>query len=233
MLRVEDLETAYGPVRALDGVSFEVAEGSITAVLGANGAGKTSLLRTLSGPVRAHAGRIRLGDRTIGQLPVEEIVRLGMAHVPEGRGVIAELSVEDNLRLGGLWRGGGGRDGLADVHELFPRLAERARQPASTLSGGERQMLVIGRALMSRPRLLLLDEPSFGLAPRIVAAIFDILRAINREENVAMLLVEQNAASALELADDAYLIETGRIVVRGKAAELKNDAAIRRAYLGY
>ena len=151
MLQVEELETAYGPIRALDGVSFEVEQGSITAVLGANGAGKTSLLRTLSGLVRARAGRIRLDGRNIGQLPVERIVRLGMAHVPEGRGVIAELSVEDNLRLGGLWRGGGGRDGLAEVYETFPRLAERGAQPASTLSGGERQMLVIGRALMSQP----------------------------------------------------------------------------------
>jgi branched-chain amino acid transport system ATP-binding protein len=158
MLQVDELETAYGPIRALDGVSFEVEQGSITAVLGANGAGKTSLLRTLSGLVRARAGRIRLDGRNIGQLPVERIVRLGMAHVPEGRGVIAELSVEDNLRLGGLWRGGGGRDGLAAVYETFPRLGERGAQPASTLSGGERQMLVIGRALMSGLTVLLVEQ---------------------------------------------------------------------------
>ena len=171
MLQVEELETAYGAGPRARRRLLRGRQGSITAVLGANGAGKTSLLRTLSGLVRARAGRIRLDGRNIGQLPVEGIVRLGMAHVPEGRGVIAELSVEDNLRLGGLWRGGGGRDGLAGVYELFPQLADRGTQPASTLSGGERQMLVIGRALMSRPRLLLLDEPSLGLAPIVAAQI--------------------------------------------------------------
>jgi branched-chain amino acid transport system ATP-binding protein len=233
MLRVDELETAYGPVRALDGVSFEVAQGSITAVLGANGAGKTSLLRTLSGLVRARAGRIRLDGRNIGQLPVERIVRLGMAHVPEGRGVIAELSVEENLRLGGLWRGGGGRDGLADVYGLFPRLAERGAQQASTLSGGERQMLVIGRALMSRPRLLLLDEPSLGLAPIVAAQIMRLVRDLRQDTGLTVLLVEQNAKAALSVADRGLVLSLGRIVADDDPAALAADDALRHAYLGF
>jgi branched-chain amino acid transport system ATP-binding protein len=233
MLQVDELETAYGPVRALDGVSFEVAQGSITAVLGANGAGKTSLLRTLSGLVRARAGRIRLDGQTIGQLPVERIVRLGMAHVPEGRGVIAELSVEENLRLGGLWRGGGGRDGLAGVYETFPRLAERGAQPASTLSGGERQMLVIGRALMSRPRLLLLDEPSLGLAPIVAAQIMRLVRDLRRDTGLTVLLVEQNAKAALSVADRGLVLSLGRIVADDDPGSLAADDALRHAYLGF
>jgi branched-chain amino acid transport system ATP-binding protein len=233
MLQVDELETAYGPVRAIDGVSFEVEQGSITAVLGANGAGKTSLLRTLSGLVRARAGRIRLDGRNIGQLPVESIVRLGMAHVPEGRGVIEELSVEDNLRLGGLWRGGGGRDGLADVYETFPRLAERGSQPASTLSGGERQMLVIGRALMSRPRLLLLDEPSLGLAPIVAAQIMRLVRDLRQDTGLTVLLVEQNAKAALSVADRGIVLSLGRIVADDDPSTLAADDALRHAYLGF
>jgi branched-chain amino acid transport system ATP-binding protein len=233
MLQVDELETAYGPVRALDGVSFEVAQGSITAVLGANGAGKTSLLRTLSGLVRARAGRIRLDGQTIGQLPVERIVRLGMAHVPEGRGVIAELSVEENLRLGGLWRGGGGRDGLAGVYETFPQLAQRGAQPASTLSGGERQMLVIGRALMSRPRLLLLDEPSLGLAPIVAAQIMRLVRDLRRDTGLTVLLVEQNAKAALSVADRGLVLSLGRIVADDDPGSLAADDAQRHAYLGF
>jgi branched-chain amino acid transport system ATP-binding protein len=233
MLQVEELETAYGPVRALDGISFEVEQGSITAVLGANGAGKTSLLRTLSGLVRARAGRIRLEGRDIGQLPVERIVRLGMAHVPEGRGVISELSVEDNLRLGGLWRGGGGRDGLAGVYETFPRLAERGAQPASTLSGGERQMLVIGRALMSRPRLLLLDEPSLGLAPIVAAQIMRLVRDLRRDTGLTVLLVEQNAKAALSVADRGIVLSLGRIVADDDPRSLAADDGLRHAYLGF
>jgi branched-chain amino acid transport system ATP-binding protein len=233
MLQVDELETAYGPIRALDGVSFEVEQGSITAVLGANGAGKTSLLRTLSGLVRARAGRIRLDGRNIGQLPVERIVRLGMAHVPEGRGVISELSVEDNLRLGGLWRGGGGRDGLAGVYETFPRLAERGAQPASTLSGGERQMLVIGRALMSKPRLLLLDEPSLGLAPIVSAQIMRLVRDLRRETGLTVLLVEQNAKAALSVADRGIVLSLGRIVADDDPGTLAADDALRHAYLGF
>ena len=233
MLQVEELETAYGPIRALDGVSFEVEQGSITAVLGANGAGKTSLLRTLSGLVRARAGRIRLEGRNIGQLPVERIVRLGMAHVPEGRGVISELSVEDNLRLGGLWRGGGGREGLAGVYETFPRLAERGAQPASTLSGGERQMLVIGRALMSRPRLLLLDEPSLGLAPIVSAQIMRLVRDLRQDSGLTVLLVEQNAKAALSVADRGIVLSLGRIVADDDPHSLAADDALRHAYLGF
>jgi branched-chain amino acid transport system ATP-binding protein len=233
MLQVDELETAYGPVRALDGVSFEVAQGSITAVLGANGAGKTSLLRTLSGLVRARAGRIRLDGRNIGQLPVERIVRLGMAHVPEGRGVIEELSVEENLRLGGLWHGGGGRDGLAGVYETFPRLAERGAQPASTLSGGERQMLVIGRALMSRPRLLLLDEPSLGLAPIVATQIMRLVRDLRRDTGLTVLLVEQNAKAALSVADRGLVLSLGRIVADDDPGSLAADDALRHAYLGF
>ena len=233
MLQVEDLETAYGTIRALDRVSFEVEQGSITAVLGANGAGKTSLLRTLSGLVRARAGRVRLDGRNIGQLPVERIVRLGMAHVPEGRGVIAELSVEDNLRLGGLWHGGGGRYGLAGVYETFPRLAERGAQPASTLSGGERQMLVIGRALMSKPRLLLLDEPSLGLAPIVSAQIMRLVRDLRRDTGLTVLLVEQNAKAALSVADRGIVLSLGRIVADDDPGTLAADDALRHAYLGF
>jgi branched-chain amino acid transport system ATP-binding protein len=232
MLAVDDLETAYGPVVALDGVSFEVAPGSITAVLGANGAGKTSLLRTVSGVVRARAGRVRLDGRSIGHLPVERIVRLGMAHVPEGRGVIEELGVEDNLRLGGLWRGHGGREGLDDVYELFPRMRERRAQAAGTLSGGERQMLAIGRALMSRPRLLLLDEPSLGLAPIVAAQIMALLRDLRDRTGLTVLLVEQNARAALSIADRGIVLSIGRVVADDDPSALAADTALRHAYLG-
>jgi branched-chain amino acid transport system ATP-binding protein len=232
MLRVDDLEAGYGPIRALDGVSFEVERGSITAVLGANGAGKTTLLRTLSGLVRARAGRIRLDGRGIGGLPVERIVRLGMAHVPEGRGVIEELDVEENLRLGGLWPGSGGRDGLADVYELFPRLRERRGQAASTLSGGERQMLAIGRALMSRPRVLLLDEPSLGLAPIVAAQIMALVRDLRERTRLTVLLVEQNAKAALSIADRGIVLRLGRVVADDEPAALAADPGLRDAYLG-
>ena len=233
MLAVDDLQTAYGPVVALDGVSFEIAPGSITAVLGANGAGKTSLLRTLSGIVRARAGRVRLDGRSIGHLPVERIVRLGIAHVPEGRGVIEELGVEDNLRLGGLWRGHGGRQGLEYVYELFPRLRERGTHAAGTLSGGERQMLAIGRALMSRPRLLLLDEPSLGLAPIIAAQIMALLRDLRDRTELTVLLVEQNARAALSIADRGIVLSIGRVVADDDPSALAADTALRHAYLGY
>jgi branched-chain amino acid transport system ATP-binding protein len=232
MLAVDDLQTAYGPVVALDGVSFEVAPASITAVLGANGAGKTSLLRTVSGVVRARAGRVRLDGRSIGHLPVERIVRLGMAHVPEGRGVIEELGVEDNLRLGGLWRGRGGREGLDDVYELFPRLRERRARAAGTLSGGERQMLAIGRALMSRPRLLLLDEPSLGLAPIVAAQIMALLRDLRDRTGLTVLLVEQNARAALSIADRGIVLSIGRVVADDDPSALAADTALRHAYLG-
>jgi branched-chain amino acid transport system ATP-binding protein len=226
MLRLEGLTAAYGPVVALDDVSLEVAEGEIVSVLGANGAGKTTLLRTISGLVRARSGRVRLDGRDIGREPVEAIVRLGVAHVPEGRGVIAELTVEENLRLGGLWRRA--RD-ASDVFELFPRLQERLRQPASTLSGGERQMLVIGRALMARPRLLLLDEPSLGLAPRVTAQIMGLLRDLRERTGLTVVLVEQNARSALSIADRAIVLALGRVV----ASDETLDDQLRHAYLGF
>jgi branched-chain amino acid transport system ATP-binding protein len=226
MLRLEGLTAAYGPVVALDDVSLEVAEGEIATVLGANGAGKTTLLRTISGLVRARSGRVLLDGREIGAAKVEDIVRLGVAHVPEGRGVIGELTVEENLRLGGLWRRA--RD-ATDVFDLFPRLQERLAQPASTLSGGERQMLVIGRALMARPRLLLLDEPSLGLAPRVTAQIMGLLRDLRERTGLTVVLVEQNARSALSVADRAIVLALGRVV----ASEETFDDQLRHAYLGF
>jgi len=227
MLRIEALRTAYGAVVALDDVSFDVPESSITAVLGANGAGKSSLLRTVSGLVRPRSGRVLLSGRDITRAAPEEIARLGVAHVPEGRGVIAELSVEENLRLGGLWR----RDtaALGEVYELFGALRERRAQPASTLSGGERQMLVLGRALMARPRLLLLDEPSLGLAPKIAAQIVALLRDLRERTGLTVLLVEQNARSALSVADRAIVLALGRVV----ASDETLDDQLRHAYLGF
>jgi branched-chain amino acid transport system ATP-binding protein len=233
MLDVIDLETAYGPVRALRGVSFHVPQATITAVLGANGAGKTSLLRTLSGLVRARSGRIVLYGRDISRAPVEQLVRRGMAHVPEGRGVIAELSVEENLRLGGLWRGDGGRDGLDEMYDLFPRLQERRTQPAHTLSGGERQMLAIGRALMARPRLLLLDEPSLGLAPQVTARIMGLLARLRDEQGLTVLLVEQNAKGALSVADRGIVLNLGHVVAGATPQALSADDGLRHAYLGF
>jgi branched-chain amino acid transport system ATP-binding protein len=233
MLKVDDLRAAYGPVKALDGVSFEIEKGSVTAVLGANGAGKTTLLRTISGLVRARSGTIVLDGADIRREPVERLVHLGMAHVPEGRGVISELSVSENLRLGGLWRRGGGREELPGVYELFPRLAERRTAPASTLSGGERQMLAIGRALMARPRLLLLDEPSLGLAPQLVAQIMRVLRDLARDTGLTVLLVEQNARAALSVADQGIVLNLGRIVAHDQPDALAGDDQLRHAYLGF
>ena len=233
MLRVDGLHAAYGPVRALDDVSFEVAAGSLTAVLGANGAGKTSLLRAISGLIPARAGRIEFDGTDVSRLPVERLVRLGVAHVPEGRGVIGELGVEENLRLGGLWRGAGGREGLADVYELFPRLEERRTQSASALSGGERQMLAIGRALMARPRLLLLDEPSLGLAPRLAAQIMATLRDLRDRTGLTVLLVEQNAKAALSVANRAIVLSLGRVVADDAPEALAGDETLRHAYLGF
>jgi branched-chain amino acid transport system ATP-binding protein len=229
MLRVDDLRVAYGPVVALDGVSFEVAEGSITAVLGANGAGKTSLLRAISGLVRAR-GSIALAGRDIRGAAAEDIARLGIAHVPEGRGVIPELTVEENLRLGGLWRRE--RDAKR-VYGLFPALAERRAKPAGTLSGGERQMLVIGRALMARPRLLLLDEPSLGLAPKVAAQIVALLRDERDRSGLTVLLVEQNARSALSVADKGIVLALGRVAADAAPDALAADTTLRHAYLGF
>ena len=234
LLEVKGLHASYGPTRVLHGLDFGMEEGSITTLLGANGAGKTTTLRALCGMVRK-TGEVSFAGRRIEAAATEDIVRLGVAHVPDGRGTFANLSAEENLRLGGYTR----KDKAAVEADLermygyFPRLKERRRQQAGTLSGGEQQMLAVSRALMLRPRLLLLDEPSFGLAPLIVQELFSILEQINRTERVSMLLVEQNAAMALALADRAYLIETGRVVLAGPAAEIRRDDAVRRAYLGY
>ena len=234
MLEVAGLNAFYGQSQALYGVGFSLAEGQIRTLLGANGAGKTTVLRALCGMVRT-GGDIRFDDKRISGWATEDIVRLGVAHVPEGRGTFVRMTVEENLQLGAMTRRD--RRGIAEdldqVYEHFPRLKERRMQQAGTLSGGEQQMLAVGRALMLRPRLLLLDEPSFGLAPLIVEELFAILRQVNAETGVAMLIVEQNAALALELAEHAYLLETGRVVMDAPAAVLGADESIRRAYLGY
>ena len=234
ILEVKGLEAWYGPVQALHGLDFEVEEGGVTAVLGANGAGKTTLLRALSGLVR-RAGSIRFRGRPIGALATEDIARLGIAHVPDGRGTFQDLTVEENLRLGAYVRADrqGVRKDFDRVFGLFPVLAERRRQQAGTLSGGEQQMLAIGRALLMRPSLLMLDEPSFGLAPLVVAEIFRALDGVNRDEGVSLLLVEQNVALALDLADRAVLIETGRVALSGPSQAIRADEAVRRSYLGY
>jgi branched-chain amino acid transport system ATP-binding protein len=233
VLEVQDLTTSYGPVRALDGVSLTAEAGRITAVLGANGAGKTTLLRTVSGLVRPAGGRVVLDGEDVTRAPVEAMVTKGMAHVPEGRGVIAELTVDENLRVGSLFRGKVAKAEFDRVYDLFPRLVERRTQPAHVLSGGERQMLVIGRALLARPRLLLLDEPSLGLAPRIVAQIFGLVRQLVDSEGLSVLLVEQNARSALSVADVGVVLNLGRVVVTDRAERLIGDEDLRHAYLGF
>jgi len=234
MLEVRDLVATYGPVTALDGVSLTVPSGQITAVLGANGAGKTTLLRTVSGLVRAKAGSVHLDGQDITRVPVEQMVRRGMAHVPEGRGVIAELTIEENLRLGALVvKGGDQQAEIEGIYTTFPPLDERRHRSAHTLSGGERQMLVVGRALLSRPKLLLLDEPSLGLAPLIVAQIFELVRDLVDRTGLAVLLVEQNAKSALSIADTGVVLNLGRVVTTQDAAVLAADEQLRHAYLGF
>ena len=234
ILEVEGLKAFYGASEALHGIGFTLQQGGITTILGANGAGKTTTLRALVGMIRRE-GRILFDGRPIENLSTEAIARLGVAHVPEGRGTFTGLSVDENLRFAAYTRSDKAamRDDLERVFSYFPRLKERVGQQAGTLSGGEQQMLAIARALMLRPRLMLLDEPSFGLAPLIVQEIFRIMRLINQEGKVSVLLVEQNAALALNLATEAYVLETGNVVMSGPAADVKNDEGIRRSYLGY
>jgi branched-chain amino acid transport system ATP-binding protein len=234
MLEIRDLTATYGPVRALDKVTVSVPQGKITAVLGANGAGKTTLLRTVSGLVRAASGHVLLEGDDITKAPVEAMVRRGMAHVPEGRGVIAELTVEENLRLGAMFRKGEkpGED-LEEVYRLFPPLDSRRKRTAHTLSGGERQMLVVGRALLSKPKVLLLDEPSLGLAPLVVGQIFTLVRDLVDRTGLAVLLVEQNAKSALGIADTGVVLNLGKVVATDAAATLAADEQLRHAYLGF
>jgi branched-chain amino acid transport system ATP-binding protein len=234
MLEVRGLCAFYGPNQALHDLDFALDEGGIVTLLGANGAGKTTTLRALCGMVRT-TGDLRFDGNSLAGRATEDIVRLGIAHVPEARGTFVRMTVEENLQLGAMTRrdrAGIARD-VDQIYTSFPRLKERRSQSAGTLSGGEQQMLAVGRALMLRPRLMLLDEPSFGLAPLIVQELFEILRRLNGELGVGMLIVEQNAALALDLAERAYLLETGRIVMSGPARELAEDEAVRRSYLGY
>jgi branched-chain amino acid transport system ATP-binding protein len=234
VLEVDNLSVSYGAIQALDGVSFSAEEGQVTAVLGANGAGKTTLLRAITGLVRSK-GSVRYNGQRLNTMSVERIVRTGVAHVPEGRSVIEEMTIEENLRLGGLWRFGR-RERVAAIEEmyaLFPALAERQRQHASTLSGGERQMLSIARALVAKPSVLLLDEPSLGLAPIITARLMTVLRDLTATSRLIVVLVEQNARSALSIAQQAVVINLGRVVVNEDAASVAGDTDLRHHYLGY
>lgn len=235
LLRAEGITAGYGAAPVLQDLDLTVATGTITAVLGANGAGKTTLLRTLSGLLRPTSGRILLDDNDLRGVRVEEMVRRGLAHVPEGRGVVTELTVDENLRLGGLWRRdrADAKRALAEVYELFEPLARRRRFPGHQLSGGERQLLAIGRALVGRPRLLLLDEPSLGLAPRVTAQIMGLLRSLRDAGGLTVLLVEQNVRSALSIADTGVVMSLGRIVARADAAVLRDDEEMRHVYLGF
>jgi branched-chain amino acid transport system ATP-binding protein len=234
LLEVQGLAAYYGHVRALNGVSFTLAAGGITTILGANGAGKTTTLRAISRMVRTE-GSIRFAGEPIEACSTEDLVRRGVAHAPEGRGTFTHLTVEENLRLGAWGRRdpAGVRQDFERMFAYFPVLEVRRKQQAGTLSGGEQQMLAVARALMLRPRLLLMDEPSLGLAPLIVREIFRILRAVNAETGVGILLVEQNAALALDLADHVFLLETGRVVMDGPSEALRRDESIRKSYLGY
>jgi branched-chain amino acid transport system ATP-binding protein len=234
LLEVEALRASYGPLQALHGVDVTVEEGGVVAILGPNGAGKTTILRALSGMVRT-SGRATFDGRSLIGLPTERIVRLGVAHVPEGRGTFPTLTVEENLRLGAYLRRSAAEvnEDLERWYGVFPRLADRRSQAAASLSGGEQQMLAIARALLLRPRLLLLDEPSLGLAPMVTKELFTVLGRIKREQHTTMLLVEQNANLALELADHAYVLEAGRTVLAGPAGQIKTDEHVRRSYLGY
>lgn len=233
MLEVKDLEVYYGVIQAIKGISFHVEEGEVIALIGANGAGKTTTLQTITGMLNAQAGSIQFEGTELTKIPGHKIVSMGMAHVPEGRRVFAQLSVLENLKLGAYTRKDKTEieESLKRVYKSFPRLEERKNQLAGTLSGGEQQMLAMGRALMSRPRIILMDEPSMGLSPIFVNEIFDIIREVS-ESGTTVLLVEQNAKKALSIADRAYVLETGSITMDGKAEDLLNDEAVQKAYLG-
>jgi len=232
LLELESVEARYGAVTALHGVSLVVPEGRMVAVLGANGAGKTTALRAISNTVHK-SGEVVFDGRRITRSAPETIARLGVAHVPEGRGIVDELTVEENLRLGAYTRRSVSKDGRERVLAAFPRLAGRLGQRAGTLSGGEQQMLALGRALMARPRLLMLDEPSLGLAPLVVREIFEILARLNEQEGLTVLVVEQNAALALRTCQEACVLEVGRVALAGESAVLRENEAVRRSYLGY
>lgn len=234
LLSARGLTAYYGPSQVLFGIDFEVDEGGITTILGANGAGKTTTLRAVSGLVRTE-GDLLLAGEPIGKRATEDITRRGVAHVPDGRGTFTGLTAEENLKLGAYTRSdkAGVAEDFERIYDYFPRLKERRGQQAGTLSGGEQQMLAIARALMLRPKLMLLDEPSFGLAPMVVQSLFEILARINSEQKIGMLLVEQDAALALELAHQAYLLETGRFVFAGSAEDMRGNDSVRKAYLGY
>ena len=232
LLELRDVEARYGQVRALEGISLAVDQGQIVAVLGANGAGKTTTLRSISGTVK-RSGQIVFDGKPLGRRGPESVAKLGVAHVPEGRGTFAELSVEENLRLGAYVRKGSIDDDVARVSEYFPWIATRLGQHAGTLSGGEQQMLALARALMSHPRMLLLDEPSLGLAPLITREIFRIVSELNEKEGLTVLVVEQNAAIALEVASYAYVLEVGKVAVSGPSEELARNESVRKSYLGY
>ena len=231
LLQLDGVEARYGPVKALHGVSLKVEEGELVALLGANGAGKTTTLRAISGTVR-RSGDVRFAGRKLPRRP-EATARAGIAHVPEGRGTFSDLSVWDNLRLGAYTRRRGVKDDARRVFTFFPRLEERRTQQAGTLSGGEQQMLALGRAMMARPKLLLLDEPSLGLAPLVVKEIFEALAKMKGEDGMSVLVVEQNANLALTHAARAYVLEVGRVVVEGTSAELRKNESVRKSYLGY
>jgi branched-chain amino acid transport system ATP-binding protein len=231
LLELENVEARYGPVKALHGVTLKVDEGEIVSVLGANGAGKTTTLRAVSNTVR-RSGTIRFAGKPLRGGP-ESVAKLGIAHVPEGRGTFGELTVAENLRLGAYTRRGPLKEDLARVRGYFPWIDERGSQQAGTLSGGEQQMLALARALMQRPRLLLLDEPSLGLAPKVVSEIFRIVKELNETEGTTVLVVEQNANIALQAAREAYVLEVGRVALSGPSAELREHESVRRSYLGY
>lgn len=233
ILEVKDLEVCYGVIQAIKGISFEVNQGEIIALIGANGAGKTTTLQTITGLIPSKAGTITYEGKDITKIPGYKLVGMGIAHVPEGRRVFAELSVLQNLKLGAYTRNDKNEmeETLKEIYERFPRLEERKNQMAGTLSGGEQQMLAMGRALMSHPKLIVMDEPSMGLSPLLVKEIFKIIRQVNRN-GVTVLLVEQNAKMALEIANRAYVLETGTIKMEGEATELANNIEVRKAYLG-